>query len=56
MSLFSLALAAGAAVLALQRGGLVAVGLAVAAVAVAMSAAYFLYHLWGGVDIDAQEF
>ena len=56
MCLFSLALAAGAAVLAVRRDGLVAVGLAAAAVVVALSAAYFLYHLWTGVDVDAQEF
>lgn len=55
MSLFSLLLAAGAAVLAVRADGPTAVGLALAAVVVAVSAAYFLYHMWRTPG-DAQEF
>jgi hypothetical protein len=55
MSSFSLLLAAGAAVLAVRADGPTAVGLALAAVVVAVSAAYFLYHMWRTPG-DAQEF
>ncbi len=55
MSSFSLFLAAGAAVLAVRTDGPTAVGLAFAAVVVAVSAAYFLYHMWRTPE-DAQEF
>jgi hypothetical protein len=46
MSSFSLLLAGGAAVLAVRTDGPAAVGLAFAAIVVAVSAAYFLYHMW----------
>jgi len=55
MSSFSLLLATGAAVLAVRADGPTAVGLALAAVVVAVSAAYFLYHMWQAPE-DAQEF
>jgi len=55
MSTFSLLLAGGAAMLAVRTDGPAAVGLALAAIVVAVSAAYFLYHMWQAPE-DAQEF
>ena len=55
MSTFSLLLATGAAMLTVRTDGPAAVGLALAAVVVAVSAAYFLYHMWRSPE-DAQEF
>jgi len=55
MSTFSLLLAGGAALLTVRTDGPAAVGLALAAVVVAVSAAYFLYHMWRAPE-DAQEF